>query len=571
MMQIIKFIILLFITHFSTCAQNTVIIRGGKSDFLIYIIDDKDKLAATILQNYIKQVSNTEISIVKMPSTKVENGIIVGKITELKHYYRILGEVKDGVYIKKENKNIFITGSNDQNVLYAIYTFIEEILGCRYFYEGQKLIPNKEQIYIANNYLYKYTPIFEHRQYWYFGSFVPSKEFLDWHKLHNYHTDEKWGMYMVHNLDQFVPDNLIKSYPDFFALVGSNYSISQLNYTNKELEIFLIEKVAEYFEKNPNKSTLALNPKDNEDYCLCDNCLLVYEKEGSKMGTLLAMVNNVAKHFPTKNFTVQAFKSNRTPPKYLIPEKNVKIVLSDIEVTRLYNIKNSENPRVKLFEKDLDNWLKKTNQVIVWDYVNWFENSFIPFPNFTNMESNAKYFAEKPVKGIFWEGDGGLPSYQFRLRAYLAAKLLWNPYTDLSLHKDDFLNYYYFEAAPIMKDYINKMEKSIKLSNYDIETGNNSFYKDAATIYMSQKQIEEYFQLLKYAKTKVKNKEEIVKRIEIDEIGLLIFEIELNKLYQVSSKDKIDRLEKLFKKHKIDKYNYYLELAEEYIYRSKNN
>ncbi|MBA5794010.1 DUF4838 domain-containing protein [Flavobacterium sp. xlx-214] len=571
MKQVLKYILLFFFVTFNSCAQNTIFINNGNTDYTIYYVDSNDKNNAKIVQKYIKDVSGALLTLKQLPKATVQKGLIIGKTDKVKIYLPVSNPIANTLYIKNHNRNIIITSTDDKGVTYAVYTFIEEVLGCRNFYEGGKFIPSKKIIEIPSNYSIVQTPAFDHRQYWYFGSFVPSQEYLDWHKLHNYHTDKEWGMYMVHNLDQLVPDNLINSKPNFFSLTGQGRSINQLNFSDNNLQQFLIERVADYFKKNPNEKVLALNPKDNEDYCLCETCKKIYEKEGSKMGTLLIMVNKVALQFPNKQFVVQAFKSNRTPPKNIIPLKNVKIVVSDIEVTRLYDIRSSNNPRVKLFRQDLDNWLKKTDQVIVWDYINWFENSFIPFPNFANMASNAKYFAEKRVKGVFWEGDGGLPSFQHKLRGYIAAKLLWNPKTNVEALTQEFLNYYYEGAAPIMRKYLDEMENAIKMSNIDIETGNSSFYDDASKVYLSKKQIVNYYKLLNKAKANVKTNQEIINRIELDEMGLLIYEIELEKRNKKIAKEKIENLEKMFKKHNIEKYNYYLEYSNNYIKSLKSN
>ncbi len=569
---ILIFFISLIFVHTTVFSQSISFVTEGRSAFKIYIADETYRSNAVIFNSYLKKVSGVELDVINGLRGSITNGVIIGKQNQLGQITGVNAPLlkNDAVLLKEVSNNIIITSNSSKGVMYAIYTFIEQILGCRYFYENGKYIPSKNNISIAKSYTFLETPVFSHRQYWYFGSFVPSPEYLTWHKLDNYKSDKSWGMFMVHNLDNFVPDDLLKIKPQFFALNNGVRVKDQLDFSNAELPAFLTQKVQKYFKENPTATTIALNPKDNENYCQCDICQKTYAAEGSKMGTLLNLVNNVAINFPDKFFVLQAFKSNRKPPKNILPRKNVKIVLSDIEVTRLHDIQTSSNKRANPFIQDLKAWRTKTNNLLVWDYLTWYDNSFIPFPNFDNMASNAKFFAKNGIDGIFWEGDGGLPSYQYRLRAYIAAKLLWNPNIDIQVLIKQFCDFYYEEASDNMQSYLRKMNQAKTSANIEIETGNDNFYTDASKSYLSQSSISSYRKILAQSKALVSRKPEIINRIELDEIGLLIFELENDRRNKKKDIKKVSELEKLFTKHKIQKYNYYLRDASDYLKLLKN-
>lgn len=570
--RLLIFFIALSIAHTLAFAQNINLVDKGKSGFKIYIADDTYRNDAAILNSYLKNVSGIQLDVINGLKSSVTNGIIIGQQNKLAKISTANFPVlkNNAVLLKETNNNIFISSNSAKGVTYAIYSFIEQVLGCRYFYENGKYIPSRRNISIPKAYSFLETPVFSHRQYWYFGSFVPSAEYLTWHKLDNYKSDKSWAMFMVHNLDNFVPDVLLNSKPQFFAVNNGVRVKDQLDFSSPELQNFLIEKVKKYFIDNPTATTVALNPKDNENYCQCDLCKRTYEIEQSKMGTLLTLVNAIAKNFPDKQFVLQAFKSNRRPPKNIIPGKNVKIVLSDIEVTRLHDIQTSSNARVMPFIQDLKIWRKKTNNLLIWDYLTWYDNSFIPFPNFDNMAANAKFFASNGVDGIFWEGDGSLPSFQYRLRAYIAAKLLWNPNTNIEVLIKQFCDFYYEDASNLMQSYLKKLNQNKKAGNIEIETGNDSFYSDASKTYLSKSSIAAYRKLLTEAKAMVSRKPEVANRIELDEIGLLIFELEIDRRNRKKDLNKVDQLEKMFAKHKIQKYNYYLRDASDYLKTLKN-
>jgi hypothetical protein len=100
----------------------------------------------------------------------------------------------------------------------------------------------------------------------------------------------------------------------------------------------------------------------------------------------------------------------------------------------------------------------------VWDYTTNFGHYQQPFPNFDVLQQNVQFFIDHGVKGIFEQGNysGGGNGELGPLRAYLLARLLWNPKTDLQRDMTEFLNAYYGNAAPAMRSYVDLLEEQIK-------------------------------------------------------------------------------------------------------------
>jgi hypothetical protein len=72
------------------------------------------------------------------------------------------------------------------------------------------------------------------------------------------------------------------------------------------------------------------------------------------------------------------------------------------------------------------------------------------------LQANVQFFVKHGVKGLFEQGNsssGGRGEME-PLRAYLLAKLLWNPQTDIVRHTNEFLNAYYGKAADPIRKYI---------------------------------------------------------------------------------------------------------------------
>src|SRR5439155_11278823 len=72
-----------------------------------------------------------------------------------------------------------------------------------------------------------------------------------------------------------------------------------------------------------------------------------------------------------------------------------------------------------------------------------------PFPNFDALQPNVQFFVKHGVKGLFEQGNysAGGNGEMGPLRAYVLAKLLWNPKTDVQKHIAEFIDAYFGRSA----------------------------------------------------------------------------------------------------------------------------
>jgi hypothetical protein len=88
----------------------------------------------------------------------------------------------------------------------------------------------------------------------------------------------------------------------------------------------------------------------------------------------------------------------------------------------------------------------------------------MPFPNFNALQPNVQFFADHNVQGLFEQGNynGGISADLGALRAYLLAKLVWDPRTDLPRHQREFINAFYGKAAPKITAYLDLVLQQVK-------------------------------------------------------------------------------------------------------------
>ena len=109
---------------------------------------------------------------------------------------------------------------------------------------------------------------------------------------------------------------------------------------------------------------------------------------------------------------------------------------------------------------DFVNWGKICDRIYVWDYTTNFRYYIAPFSNFGAIRENMKFYHENGVRGMFPQGNSQSISGEFgELRAYLLAKLMWNPYMseeEYSRHMNEFLKAYYGDGWVYIRQFIDK-------------------------------------------------------------------------------------------------------------------
>jgi hypothetical protein len=221
-------------------------------------------------------------------------------------------------------------------------------------------------------------------------------------------------------------------------------------------------------------------------------------------------VNRVAGLFPDKTISTLAYWYTRGAPTHVRPGSNVNIMFCSIECNRSEPIPT--DPTSASFRRDLQDWGKLTDNVLVWDYVVQFRNLVSPFPNLRVLQPNIRYFAERNVRMMFQQGCGANVGELGELRTYLIAKLLWNPDIDINQVTDDFLSGYYGAAGKFIRRYIDLMHDELAKSGKPLSIYGYPY--DAIDGYLSPNLIKTYSRLFDEAELAVSHQPEVLERVK---------------------------------------------------------
>ena len=252
----------------------------------------------------------------------------------------------------------------------------------------------------------------------------------------------------VHTFYTLIPPGkYFDAHPDWFSEIDGRRTTTnaQLCLTNEDMRRELVKNLGERLRANPEATIASVSQNDCFGNCTCPNCRAVDEEEGGPAGSLLRFVNAVAAdleaEFPQVAFDTLAYQYTRKPPRLVRPRPSVIVRLCSIECSFARPL---DDPKNKAFFDDLDGWSKIANRLYIWDYTTDFSHYVQPHPNYGVLASNIRLFADRNVRGVFEQGAyQSWGSEMAELRAWVLAKLLWDPRLDGDALREEFLEGYY--------------------------------------------------------------------------------------------------------------------------------
>lgn len=444
--------------------------ENGKAAGSIYVAKTAipaEKTAAKELQIFIEKISGARLPILN--SKQNDTIIIVGQDADLTDInFRQLRP--DEIILRTKNNRLYISGGRPRGTLYAAYEFLEQKLGIRFLTPDETFVPQKTTLEIEEQNLH-YAPPFEIREILY--SNKPNPAFAPRIRANGHWqtTPVEYGGHnsilgFCHTFDLLIPaEKYLKTHPEWFSLTGGKriggQNDGQLCLSNDEMRKELTCNALEMLRKNPDAKFISISQNDNNNYCRCEKCRAIDDKEGGPSGSLIRFVNLVAedieKEFPDVMIDTLAYTYTRKIPNNLRPRDNVMIRLCSIECNFNRPITDPANAS---FLKDLQGWSKITKQLGIWHYTANYTNHCIPHPNLTAIEKDLRLFADNKAMLIFIEGDhsGNRSGELCELRIWLLRNLLWDPSRNQKALTEEFLRLYYKEAAPEVEEYITLLE-----------------------------------------------------------------------------------------------------------------
>ena len=373
-------------------------------------------------------------------------------------------EIKyDGYALLMDGNRLYITGSCDRGTMYGVYCFLEDYIGVRFLARDTTVIVNQDEVAIPADIHTIHNPYFEMRDtYWYDMRYDQSTAN---HAKDNSFYDSSTPVSDIGGgigyAGRFVHTiNLLQDLP-----YQGNV---QPCLTDENIYQLVLSNVRKWLDANPEATIISVSQNDSDPGklgCQCANCKAIDDAEGTPMGSLLTFINRIANDikddYPGVYVDTLAYRYTRKAPKTIKPADNVIIRLCSIECCFAHPLSDESCYKNKEFKKDIEAWAAICDNLYIWDYTYNAETYFSYFPNFDVLWDNVNFYKDHSVTGVFLEGQQVSVSGEFaELRAYLLAKLLWDPdmtEEEYYAYMDEFLQYYYGAGWEKIKEYMTSM------------------------------------------------------------------------------------------------------------------
>lgn len=516
----------------TTVAAPLRLAADGKTRYTI-VVDPAaiaaEKHAAAELAAFLKQVTGADFPVKITADTPAGPLLVVGPgrvARQVAPSLNLEGLKPDGIVIETAGENLLFAGDRPRGTLYAVYSFLEDTVGCRWWSSKVSTIPSARELTVAEQHV-RYVPPLEYREPFWSDAFdgdwaARNKSNGNSERLEEKHGGKVryGGPFFVHTFAMLVPPaTYFKEHPEYFSEVGGKRldGYAQVCVTNEAVKKLITAKVLEYLRQDPKAHIISVSQNDCDNHCLCANCKKLEEEEGSPAGPLLHLVNYVAaevgKQYPDVAIDTLAYQYTRKPPRHVRPLPNVIVRLCSIECDFAHPLTAESNQK---FADDIRGWSKICRRMYIWDYVTNFGHYIQPHPNLRVLAPNVRFFVEHGVRGIFEQGAYTSLGAEFaELKAWVLAKSLWNPQLDGEALVRQFVHGYYGPAAAPMLEYIKLMHDEAQAKKTYLSCGSSptAEFLNMTTLAKAEK-------LMDQAEAAAKSDPAVLQRVQVARLPL---------------------------------------------------
>ncbi len=539
-----SFVILLAGVIPRATAAELVLANQGQSEYRIVVPAEaipSERYAADELQRYLERISGVKLPVVTDTTAATEHEIVLGNSTRLRLASLPLDFDKlgsEGFVLRTAGERLVIAGGRPRGTLYGVYTLLEERLGVRWFTKDLEFVPRSERLRVPSLEETR-IPDLEYREvFW--TEMMRDGDFAARHRMNGDHCRlaEKHGgaavsfFPFVHSFDALIPRELYREHPEYFPLIEGKRvdGYVQRCLAHPDVLKMAIDRVRQWIREHPTATIISVSQNDTFKQCQCEACKGLDDAEGSPAASLVRFVNAIGEaiepDYPRVRIETLAYQYSRKPPKTLRPRRNVIIRLCSIECCFAHSLESCPAPENQRFRDDIIAWQPVAPLLYVWDYTPNFGHYIQPFPNFDALQANVQFFVKHGVKGLFEQGNysGGGQGEMGPLRAYLLAKLLWNPDTDLKRHAEEFRLAYFGKAAEKLRAYHELLHRSVR------EKGLHAHIYDSPKVaYLADEIMDESERLLDEA-AQLSENETVRVRVEVARLPVWYVKIARNRV-----------------------------------------
>ncbi len=440
--------------------------------------------------------------------------------------------------VRSFGDEVLLNGGGPRGALFAVYHFLEDCCGVRWWSEFEEDIPPAGPLDLPALDM-QGLPAFAFRDIYRLQHGAKAAWFERRVRMNAHGGANLGGAYCFgppnacHTFDYYLPaDTYLKDHPDWYSLrngkrVGGQRS-GQLCLTNTEVVKEVCTRMLAYIEKGKAQAAAAgveppriydLSHNDNRSYCECDRCKAAVEKyglSGVNLNFVNAVAAEVAKKHPDVLICTWAYQYTQDIPKGGVrAADNVIVRLCDTDSNQASSIAEPDN---RAYYDRVVAWSKVTKHLFVWDYAITFSKGLtgLPFPSEFHYGDLFRHYRDNNVTGIFWEHENPYKADMWELKFFLETKLMENPDLDCNALIERFMREYYGSAGKHILAYRRHLDKIRRAKNAFVSW----FPQFSAFNYISEDDVATCNKMLDAAEASVAGNAKLLARVRRARLGL---------------------------------------------------
>ena len=409
--------------------------------------------------------------------------------------------------IKVTPDAVFIAGGTRDGFVNAVYYFMEQCIGVRWWNPGEKYVPVSSDLTLPDYFIRK-NPDFilrssqnmesldafgfdynkvrkadgstekfsnyrdrsrpeSHNIVPYYFNDIAFKELFDFLKREGHSTP------FCQNKDDF------SQHPEWFAETAGKRSVEakDICYSSSAAAEVLAERIMSKIELDRRESRTSNMPPpfiyslgrwDNAGWCQCKNCTAAIREKGYS-GLLIQFLNLVAiklkDKYPDILLSTLAYQNTADAPVGVVPAANLAIVYCFEKRNMARPLIDASNERTL---RELRQWGKITTNLFVWDYAqscaSYRGSGYYDFlnPSILHYADDYRLLKQIGVNGVFVQLPPGEFTDLWSLKNWMLSKVFFDTSFDNEMLLTSFLSGYFGPAWQGLRDYIQCLAEADK-------------------------------------------------------------------------------------------------------------
>ena len=469
-------------------AAPLILSENGKTDFVLVPVQNAtamEQLAYRELQAYLKKSTGADF---RQTGKNPVGKIILKRDSSLK---------PEESSVRISGKDLILSGGDEWGVLYAVYAFLENQLGIRWFSPyGHEKVPAHKKLKVDFK-DYRQKPAYINRaligssyyKYPYSSMFFLRNRLNINNALKNPgYPGSKTKIYengpQCHTLFYYIPpakgrypkglkfkteNYYFKDHPEYFSLDknGKRTMNMQLCFSDPGLRKEFTRRFLEYAKLSGGKGMYSISAQDwPGKFCYCQGCKALEAKyqctAGPMLDYIIELCGIVRKKYPELLISTLSYRKQQAevPPQLgagkRMPDNFVCVFAPiDDDFSKMLDHKNNIGTL-----KNLRAWAKITDKILLWYYPVVY-GGVLPSGCVERSMRDTKLMFDAGATGSYYEHDVGVfAGLNFSdLMTWLFLKMYQDPNADYRALMKEFCDYYYGAAADDMISYINDLDR----------------------------------------------------------------------------------------------------------------